>query len=150
MKEKNICQEFRLKNIHQTRNYLLQQIEQNELMNRKNKKICTTLNYIELFFTLASAIAGCISTSTFASLLCISIGITDSAIGLNIYAIAAGKKKKKKPDKIVLLSKSKLDSIEVLTSKALIDSNISHDEFVLINVLKKYDNMKEETKNLKT
>ena len=121
MKEQNICQEFRLKNIDETRNYLLQQIEQNELMNRKHKKICTTLNYIELFFTSASAIAGCISTSTFASLLCISIRITDSAIGLNIYAIAAGKEKKKKHDKIVLLSKSKLDSIKVLTSKALID-----------------------------
>ena len=36
-------------------------------------------------------------------------------------------------------------------SKALIDSNISSDELVLINnVLKEYDNMKEEIKNLKT
>ena len=34
---------------------------------------------------------------------------------------------------------------------ALIDLNISHDEFVLINnVLKQYDNMKEKIKNLKT
>ena len=35
--------------------------------------------------------------------------------------------------KIVLLPKSKLKSIEVLISKTLIDSNISHDEFVSIN-----------------
>ena len=49
-----------------------------------------------------------------------------------------------------MLAKSKLNSIEVLISKGLIDSNISHDEFVLINnVLKEYDNMKEEIKNLK-
>ena len=41
-------------------------------------------------------------------------------------------------------------SIEVLISKALIDSNISHDEFTLIdNLLKEYDFMKEENKNLK-
>ena len=34
--------------------------------------------------------------------------------------------------------------MEVLISKVLIDSNISHDEFVLMNnVLKKYDDMKE-------
>ena len=47
-----------------------------------------------------------------------------------------------------LLAKSKLNSIEVLISKALTDSNISHDEFVLINnVLKEYDNMKEKRKN---
>ena len=43
------------------------------------------------------------------------------------------RKKKKKHDKIVLLAKSKLNNIEALISKALIDSNISHDEFVLIN-----------------
>ena len=43
------------------------------------------------------------------------------------------KKKEKKYDKIVSLVKSKLNRIEVLICKYLIDSNISHDEFVLIN-----------------
>ena len=43
------------------------------------------------------------------------------------------KKKKKKHDKTVLLAKSKLNRIEELVSKALIDLNISHYEFVLIN-----------------
>ena len=33
----------------------------------------------------------------------------------------------------MLLAKPRLNSIEVLISKALVDSNISHDEFVLIN-----------------
>ena len=57
------------------------------------------------------------------------------------------KKKKKKHKEIVLLTKSTLNSIEVLISKALIDSNISHDDFLLINnVLKEYDNLKEEIK----
>ena len=61
------------------------------------------------------------------------------------------KKKKQKYDKIVLLTKSKLNSIEVLIYKALIDSNLSHSEFNLINnVLKVYDYMKKEIKNLKT
>ena len=42
-----------------------------------------------------------------------------------------------------MLAKSKLNGMEVLISKALIDSVISHDEFVLIdNVLKEYDKMK--------
>ena len=54
-------------------------------------------------------------------------------------------------DKIVFLVKSKLNSIEFLISKALIDSVNSHDEFVLINnVLKEYNEIKEEFKNLKT
>ena len=44
-----------------------------------------------------------------------------------------------------MLAKFKLNNIEVLISKALIDSVISHDEFVLINdVLKKYNEMKKE------
>ena len=139
MKEKNISQDFRLKNIDETRSYFLEEIEQNELMNRKRKKVYTTLNYIEHFLVLASANTGCISFSAFASLLDIPIGIMSSAVGLKICAIASGnkkyksiiKKKKKKHDKIVLLAKSKLNSMEAI-SKALIDSNIRHDEFVLI------------------
>ena len=43
---------------------------------------------------------------------------------------------------------SKLNRIEVLISKTLIDSVISHDEFVLSkDVLKEYEEIKEETKN---
>ena len=58
------------------------------------------------------------------------------------------KKNKNKLNKIVLLAKSELNSIEVLIYKALIDSNISHNEFISVNnVLKEYDDMKEEIKN---
>ena len=46
-----------------------------------------------------------------------------------------------------MLPKPKLNSIEVLISKALIDPNISHDEFVLITVLKEFYDMEEEIKN---
>ena len=47
-----------------------------------------------------------------------------------------------------MLAKSKLNGIWVLVSKALVDSNISHDEFVLINnVLEEFYDMKEETKS---
>ena len=44
MFEENLSQEFRLKNIDETRNYFLEKIEQNQLMSKKHKKICTTLN----------------------------------------------------------------------------------------------------------
>ena len=53
------------------------------------------------------------------------------------------KKKKKKHDKIVLLRKTKLDIIEVLISKVLIDSYISYDEFVSVNnVLREHNEIK--------
>ena len=157
MAEEDISQEFRLKNIDETRNYLTQEINRNELISKNHKKICTTLNYIEHFLIVGSTITGCFSRSAFSSLVGIPVGITSSAIGLKICAITAGvkkcksivKKKRKKHDKIVLLIKSKLNSIGVLISKALIDLNISHDELVL-TVLKEYNKIKKEIKNLKT
>ena len=69
MVEENISQEFRLKNIDETRNYLMEEIKQNELMSKKHKKVCTTLNYTEHFLILASTITGCVSISAFDSLL---------------------------------------------------------------------------------
>ena len=125
MFEENMSQEFKLKNIDGTRNYFLEEIQQNELMSRKHKKICTTLSYIEHFLILASAITECISISAFASILGIPTGITSSALGLKICAITAGikkyksimKRKKKKHDRIVLIVKARLNSIEVLIFK---------------------------------
>ena len=97
---------------------------------------------------LVSIVTGYVSISAFASLVCVHVGITSSAVGIKIYAITAGikkyksilKKKKKKHDKIVLFGKNKLNTIEALISKSLIDSYISHDEFVSVNnLLREYN-----------
>ena len=80
MAERNIDMEFRLKNINETRNYFLEEIKYNELMSRKYKNVCATLNYIEHFLILASTITGCISIFAFASLIAVPIGITSFAI----------------------------------------------------------------------
>ena len=56
-------------------------------MSKKHKKVCTTLNYIEHFLILTSTITGCISISTFASLVGSPIGVTSSGMGLQICAI---------------------------------------------------------------
>ena len=101
-------------------------------MSKKHKKVCEIRNYIEYFLILAYTITGCISISAFVSLLDIPIRITSSATVLKICAITAGikryksiiKKKKKKHDEIVLLEKFELNSIKVLYSMALINSNI--------------------------
>ena len=110
MVEENISPEFRLKNIDETRIHFLEEIKQNKLMSRKHKKVYPTLNYIENFLILASTITGCISISSFSSLIRIPIGITSSAIGLKICAITARIeryksiiKNKKKHDKIALV-----------------------------------------------
>ena len=95
-------------------------------------KFYWALSYFSYYIT------GCISISALASLVGIPIRITTSEAGLKACAITAGisnyksiiKKKKKKHHKILLLAKSKLSRIKVLTSKALIDSVISHGEFL--------------------
>ena len=81
-----------------------------------------------------------------------------SAVGLEISAITPGikkyksiiKKKRKSYNHIVLSAKIKLDLFGILISKALIDSCISNDKFISVNnVLREYNKMKEEIKNLK-
>ena len=128
-------------------------------MSKKHKKVCRVelqLNYIEHLLILISTVTGRVFISTFATLVGIPIEIMSSAVRLIICVITAEikksksiiQKKKKKYDKIVLLAKSKLHSIEVLISQTIIDSSISHDEFVLINdVLREFYDMKEEIKN---
>ena len=61
------------------------------------------------------------------------------------------KKNKKKHVKTVLLAKSKLVRIKVWICKSIIDSNISHDEFALINnMVREYDYVKEGLKHWET
>ena len=114
------------------------------------------LNYDKHLLILASVVAGCVSIFGFASLVCPPVGNVISALGIKICAITAGVKKyksiikkKKKHNKIVLLRKDKFNAIEVLVSKALIESYISHDEFIPVNnVLRKCNEIKAEIKNL--
>ena len=143
-----------MKSVDEARYHFIKEINQNELMSKKHKNFCRILNFIEHLLIWVSRVTGCTSISTFAPLVGIPIGITSSVVGLEICVITTGIKKykskikKKKHFKIVLLAKSKLNSMEVLISKGLIDSNISHDEFILINnVLKEFYDMKEKIKN---
>ena len=133
MPEENMNKEFRLKKIDGVKNYLIEEINRNELMSKKHEKDCRVLSYIDHSFILInqliSTVTECVSISAFASLVGVPIGIISSAIGLNICAITTGienyksvnKKKKKKHDKMISLPKFKLSSKEVLISKVLID-----------------------------
>ena len=88
-------------------------------MSEKLKQVSRALNYSE--HLLVSGVNSCVSVSVFASLVGVSVGIASSAVGIKICAITTGikkyksiiKKKKKNHDKIVLLAKTKLDTIEV-------------------------------------
>ena len=96
---------------------------------KKQKKIYKVLNYIEHLLILVS---GCVLISSFASLVGIPLSIVSSAKGLKICVITgvmSMSKKKRKQDKIALLSKDKLNTIDVITSNDLTDLYIKHHEF---------------------
>ena len=95
--------------------------------------------------------------TTFTSLVALPISITSATKALcdqcRNYKVWVNywKEKKRKHDKIVLLGKTSLNTIEVLISKALINSDVSHDECVSVNnILTEYNEMKEEIKNHET
>ena len=100
---------FGQKKMDETKNYILEEINHNDLMSIKCKKTCKYLNYFEHLLILASVtITGCVSVSAFDSLLCVSVDITSSAVGIAITAAIKNyqsiiKKKKNKLDKMVSL-----------------------------------------------
>ena len=146
-------QKFRLAEIDQTRNYFIEEIKQNDLISKTHKKICKILDYIKHLLILACTVTGCVSISGFASLVCIPVGVASFVITIKTSIITALIKKyksiikiKKKNNEILLLAKTKLNTVEALISKALIDLNIHQYKFVLVNNMKN-DDMKEEIKN---
>ena len=106
--------------------------------------MCKTFIYFKHFLIFISVVSGYVSTFAFTSLVAVPVATTSSAVGIKTHAITARikkyksiKKKRRNHDKVMLPGKGKLDTFEVLTSKALVDSYISHNVFVLVdNVLR--------------
>ena len=66
--------------MHDTKMYFLEEIKRSELISKKDKNVCTNLGYIEHFLILDSTIIGCVSISSFASLVGVHIGVTSSKL----------------------------------------------------------------------
>ena len=90
MDEENISQEFRLDNTYEIKNYFIEEINQNELLGKKDKKVPTIFSYIEHFLVLVSVITGCVSTSAVTSLVGIPTGFTSFRGRIKSCAITAG------------------------------------------------------------
>ena len=90
MPDENMNQELRLKKIDEIRNYLIEEINWNELMSKNHKKLCRVLNYIDNSLIVISTITGSVSILAFASLVGIPIGISSFANVLKICVITAG------------------------------------------------------------
>lgn len=149
MAKENVSFDLRHKKIDETAIYLLGGIKHNDLLSEKHKNTWRNLNYFKHNLLFISAVIGCVSVYAFPSLVIIPLGNARPAIVIEICAITAWvkkykaiiKKMKKKHGKIELLAKTKLRSIKVLCSKALIDLNINHDEFVSITNVMRWKNI---------
>ena len=120
-------------------------------------KYTAALDYTDKTLIALSATSGGISIISFTNVIGIPAGVISASLTL-VFSLTIGiikkllkeTKKKKKLSKIVMLAKSKLNSIETLMSQALIGFKISHEEFkTIVNEKKNYDQMKESIRNKK-
>ena len=148
---------FRLSEIVGTENYFHQEINQRKSCSKKLSKYVAAFDYIDKILIVLSATTGGVSICSFTSIVGAPVGIASASFTL-IFSLTTGivkkllnitRNKKKKHDKILMLAKSKLSSIETLVSQALIDMEISHEEFnAIIREKEKYERMKENVRNV--
>ena len=142
---------FRLSEIIVIENYFYHEINERKSYIKKLSKYVTISEHIDKILIILSATSGGVSAMSFVSIARVPVGIAGASFTL-IFSIAKGiikillkitRNKKKIHDKILMLAKSKLNSIEKLISKALNDMDISHEEFTtILNEKDKYDKIK--------
>ena len=148
---------FRLSEIIGIKNYFHQEINQRKSRSKKLSKYVTAFDYIDKILIVLSATGSGICIILSASVFGAPAGIASASLTL-IFSLTTGiikkllsitRNKKKKHDKILMLAKSKFDSIETLVSQALTDMEVSHKKFNAITREKqKYEKMKENVKNV--
>ena len=147
---------FRLDEISKIENYFIEEINQRKSCSQKLNKYVTTFDYIDKILIVLSATSSGVSIISFTSIVGAPVGIASASFTL-IFSLTTGivkkllditRKKRKNHDKILMLAKSKLNSIDTLISQALIDMDICHEEFITILKEKdRYEIMKENLKN---
>ena len=160
--KKNLSEQtkFRLSQIIRIENYFYLEINERKSCVKKLNKYITVFEYIDKILIILSATSGGVSIISFLNIAGVPVGIASASFTL-VFSIAKGiikillkitRNKKKKHDNIFMLAKSKLNSIEILMSKALNAMNINnlchgHEEFTIISNEK--DIQKDEMQNNK-
>ena len=136
---------FRLYEIKKNKNCFINDINQQKEYSKKLNKYVTIFDYLDKILIekkvhLKSATIGGISIVSFTTAIGAPVGIVSASFTL-IFSLATGIikkllditiKKKKKHDHLLMLAKSKFNSIETLISQALGDLDINHKEFIMI------------------
>ena len=147
---------LRLDEINKIENCFYQEINQRKPCSKKLSKYIAVFDYIDKVLTALSAATGEVSIYLFTSVVEAPVAIASASFTL-IFSLATGilkkllsttRNKKKKHDKIFMLAKSKLNSIETLISQAQIDIEISPEEYIAI--LKERDKYEKKKENLRS
>ena len=143
---------FRLHEIKKIENCFIDEINQRKLYSKKLSKYFTAFDYIDKILIVLSATTGGVSIFPFTSVTGAPVGIASASFTLVFSLrtriikklISTTRKKNKKHDQILMLAKSKLNSIKTLILQALIDMDTSHEELIAIFKEKdRYEKMKE-------
>ena len=133
-------QQFRLNKINEIKDYFIAEIKERELMSKRLSKYIASFDYFDKSLIVLSVTTGSISIASFATVIGAPVGMMSASCSL-AFSITTGfvkkflktiRNKKKKHNKIVMLARSKLNSIESKISEALINNEISHEDFVTI------------------
>ena len=127
---------IRLDEINNIKEYLNAEIKERKDIIKKISKYIVAFDYADKLFITLSAWFSTLSIASYATVVGIPAGIAGASLTL-IFAVTGvvkillniTRKKKKKHNKIIALARSKLNIIENLISKALIDFEITHEEF---------------------
>ena len=143
--------EFRLNEITEIENYFYQEINQQKTYSKKLSRYVTIFHYIDKILIILIATTGGTSIISFATNIGAPVGIASASFTL-IFSLTTGiikkllnitRNKEKKHNKILMLAKSKLNSIESLISQALNEIEIRPKEFItILNEKDKYERMK--------
>ena len=127
---------YRLDEINKIKEYFNAEIKERKYIIRKISKYIVAFDYADKVFITLSASFGTLSIASYATVVGIPAGIAGASLTLIFTVTTAVKtllnitrKKKKKHNKIIALARSKLNIIENLISQALIDFEITHEEF---------------------
>ena len=143
-------QQFRLNKTSKIKDYFIAEVRERELMSKNLSKYIASLEYLDKSLIVLSVATSSISIASFASTIEAPVGIMSASCSL-AFSITTGfvkeflkTRNKKKHNKIVMLARSKLNSIESKISEALINNEISHEDFLTIfNEEKKYRKLNE-------
>ena len=159
MSELNNLKKFRLDEINKIKDYLNAEIKERKHIVKKISKYIVAFDYEDKLFITLSASFGTLSIVSHATVIGIPAGIAGASLTL-MFTVTTGvvkkilnitRKKKKKHNKIITLAKNKVNIIETLISKALIDLDISHEEFSKIIYEKSnYEQIKDNIRNAKS